>query len=161
MARYYDDFSDEHDDYLAHTGNKNSGRYKRGSGQRPFQHMFNPTLKNGKGPNQSPFEKTMGTTGKGIESVQKTEGAIHGLKNVGQDIKNRNDARHMTDDELRQVINRKNLEKQYAEAMADPARDYGHQKLQAILGTVGTAVSIAGGIATIYSAFHQPKNSNP
>lgn len=157
MSRYYNDFSDEHYAYFAHKGNENSGRYKRGTGERPFQHAINPSLKSGKGPNQSPLEKTLGVTGTNIGNIQKTESAIHTLHNTGKDIQIRRSAKHMSDEELRQVINRKNLEKQYAEAMADPSRDYGHQKLQAILGTVGTVVAIAGGLATIYSAFHQPR----
>lgn len=78
-------------DFLMHIGNRNSGRYKRGSGKRPYQH-----------------EILGGLLGRSKKKNSKSK--------VSQEHESsRQSVKGMTDDELSSAIKRLQMEKQYRE----------------------------------------------
>lgn len=174
MSRYYND-------ELSHYGMpRRSGRYKWGSGERPYQGdgpvggigvahiggkgnphiaasagaLFQPNIATGKGKaNVSAAERALNETNKGIESVKSTARQLHDTSKKNRPSSTQiKEVKNMTDDELRQYVNRKNLERQYYEAVKDPATNDGYNKIQNVLAVVGSVVSIAAGAATIYSS---------
>ena len=184
MSRYYND-------ELYHFGVKHrSGRYKWGSGERPYQSeggvhtgkvsgngftardstafsraaakaKYNaytyaqPNIKQGKGKaDKSAFEVTADRTSKALDSASSTIRSFHGLKSSAQDAQNAFKASKMSDEELRKVVQRRNLEDQYVRAMHDPAMDRGYDRAMAVLSLFGASASVMGGVAGIYSAFH-------
>lgn len=188
MSRY---FNYAEGDYLEHFGIKHrSGRYKWGSGERPFQGeggvhtgkvsgngftardstgfsraaakaKYNaytyaqPNIKQGKGKaDKSAFEVTADRTSKALDSASGTIRSFHGLKSSAQDAQNAFKASKMSDEELRKVVQRRNLEDQYVRAMHDPAMDRGYDRAMAVLSLFGATTSVMGGAAGIYSAFH-------
>lgn len=185
MSRYYNE------DYLEHFGIKHrSGRYKWGSGERPYQGeggvhtgkvrgngftardstgfsraaakaKYNaytyaqPNIKQGKGKaDKSAFEVTADRTSKALDSASGTIRSFHGLKSSAQDAQNAFKASKMSDEELRKVVQRRNLEEQYVRAMHDPSTDIGYNRTMAVLQLVGSGATVLGGAAGIYSAFH-------
>lgn len=169
---YYVAASADESGYLVHIGNKNSGRYPRGSGERPYQHsggasvratkgklpqkgksgMFDQTIKGGKDkPNISPAEQMIKQLGKIAESssdiVKASERIQKGKGNSDSP------AKKMSDEELRKAINRMELERRYDSLSANDTYD-GFQKATDILSIVGGVVGIAGGLATIYAVTH-------
>lgn len=184
MSRYYND-------ELYHFGIKHrSGRYKWGSGERPYQGeggvhtgkvrgngftardstgfsraaakaKYNaytyaqPNIKQGKGKaDKSAFEVTADRTSKALDSASSTIRSFHGLKSSAQDAQNAFKASKMSDEQLRKVVQRRNLEEQYVRAMHDPSTDIGYDRAMAVLQLVGSGMTVVGGAAGIYSAFH-------
>lgn len=198
MSRYWNDV-------ICHFGIKHrSGRYKWGSGERPFQgegglHESNPfkrstatsskatkpyditdledisidttvpelstgqkirahatpNIAQGKGKaDKSAFEVTADNVSRGLDATTKAVSSAKGLKSSVYDAKLAVKASKMTDEELRSVINRKNLERQYVQAVSDPSTTRGYEVANTILSTTGAIVGIGSGIAGIYSAFH-------
>lgn len=202
MSRY---FNDE----LYHFGIKHrSGRYKYGSGERPYQgeggiksHKISgktirnvaaasaavagagatvaaarkngvtpekakgflktygdPNIKQGKGKaDESAFEVTSKSATKGLEGLSKVVASSSNLASASQDAMLAAKASKMSDEDLRAIVNRKNLERQYVQAMRDPSVTSGYEKTQQVLSVVMAGVGVAGGAASIYSAFHQKK----
>lgn len=166
--------------YIQHFGIKHrSGRYKWGSGARPYQgegfvmrnpnnigtkarvvraKVYNyaqPNIKQGKGKaDKSAFEVTADRTNKALDSANGTFRAFRDLKSNAQDTQLALKASKMSDEDLRKVVQRRNLEEQYVRAMHDPAKEHGFEVANAVLSTVGSVVAVAGGVAGIYSAFH-------
>lgn len=160
MSRYYND-------ELYHFGIKHrSGRYKWGSGERPYQgeggvkaglnkarSYFEPELKEGKGKeNKSAAEKAAQQTSKVLDSVSGMNRSLSNYYASGNDIKLYSQAKKMSDSELKTVINRRNLERQYVQAMQDPATERGYDRVDLILKTLSTGATVIGAGATIYSA---------
>lgn len=193
MGRYYDD-------YLEHFGVKHrSGRYKWGSGERPYQGeggvpsgyskkkragavakgvaigagvgaagvagayaakhnskvagYLEPSLKNGKGnENASPLEKTASGINKSVQSIQSTSRQLHNTT-YNPSKAEREQVAKMSNKELQDVITRKNLERNYYQAIQDPAVESGYNTVQNILAVAGTIATIAGAGATIYSSY--------
>lgn len=160
MSRYYND-------ELYHSGVKHrSGRFPWGSGKRPFQGeggvkegfkkikpYFEPDLKEGKGKeNKSAAEKAAQQTSKVFDSVSNMNRSLSNYFASGNDIKLYSQAKKMSDSELRTIINRRNLERQYVQAMQDPVTQRGYDRTNLVLQTLSTGAAIAGAGATIYSA---------
>ena len=156
--------------YLAHIGNQNSGRYPRGSGKNPFQHvgghkhyteiggsgssasvdfdkMFTPTLKAGKDKAPiSPAQKTVQHTDQIIQntsSIVQTAQAMSGNKRV--------DTKSLTDDELNTAVKRLRLEAEYQRLTEQLDVDDGFDKTMEILSIAGATVGIVGGVVGIIS----------
>lgn len=164
MSRY---FNYAEGDYLEHLGIKHrSGRYKWGSGERPFQSeggvkegfkkikpYFEPDLKEGKGrENKSAVEKASQQTSKAIDSVSNMNRSLNNYYASANDIKLYSQAKKMSDSDLRAIINRRNLERQYVQVMQDPATQRGYDRANIVLQTLSTGAAIVGAGATIYSA---------
>ena len=64
------------------------------------------------------------------------------------DLKNGREAKTLSDQELRDRINRMNLEKQY-ENLVEEDYSRGHITAEDILSTVGSLVTIGGSVATM------------
>jgi hypothetical protein len=159
--------------YLAHIGNENSGRYPRGSGKNPFQHvggrkhytelggsngssdrssvdfdkMFTPTLKAGKDKAPiSPAQKTVQHTDQIIQntsSIVQTAQTMSGNKRV--------DTKSLTDDELNTAVKRLRLEAEYQRLTEQLDVDDGFDKTMEILSIAGATVGVVGGVVGIIS----------
>ena len=70
----------------------------------------------------------------------------------GNDIKLYSQAKKMSDSELRNIINRRNLERQYVQAMQDPVTQRGYDRVDLVLRALSTGAAVAGASKTIYSA---------
>lgn len=188
MGRYFND------NELYHFGIKHrSGRYKYGSGERPYQgeggipkahkiglglaigggaaagvagairggsKYLEPNIKGGKDkPNVSAFETTTKQAGKAVESIQGTHRQLYLSATSKPTSKQAKEMAKMSNQELQAVITRKNLERNYIQATQDPAIEEGYNRTQNILAIAGTAATVAGAGATIYSAFRLSKKS--
>lgn len=67
------------------------------------------------------------------------------------------DLRHMSDQELRDKINRRNLERQYTQLYGTPQVASGRERVANVLDYAGTVLAIGGSAATIALAIHQMK----
>lgn len=154
-------------DYLAHEGVKErSGRYRWGSGKRPFQRLggtakgyFEPNLKGGKGnDNKSAAEKNFSNT-KNI--VNDTRNIVQNFpmtrKEKEYSSRVHQQAKRMTDKELRDTINRKNLERQYENVMMDGHVGTGRKRAERILAVAGSIAAVGASGATMYSAIQNSK----
>lgn len=156
--------------YLVHIGNKNSGRFPRGSGERPYQHgggpsvravkgrmhdrrvgvMFERTEKNGKDKaNISPAEAATKDAQKAVESASDLVRATEKLAKNGKS-KTDSPAKRMSDEELRKAINRMELERRFDSLSSNDTYD-GWEKTEDILSVVGGVVGILGGVAGAYA----------
>ena len=171
MPRYY---NYAEGDYLEHFGIKHrSGRYKWGSGERPFQgeggvkegkdgsksglekvqSYFEPDLKEGKGrENKSVVEKASQQASNAIDSVSAANRSYLNYQSAKNAMKLYNEAKEIPDDELRAIINRRNLERQYVQVMNDPATEIGYARADLILRGLSTGATVVGAGATVYSA---------
>lgn len=68
------------------------------------------------------------------------------------------DLSHMTDQELRDRINRGNLERQYAQLYGTPEVASGRERVATVLDYVGTTLAIGGSAASIALAIHQMRH---
>lgn len=119
--------------YLVHAGKghdenppgRGSGRYPYGSGERPFQDIEG--------------------TEKRIRAVKNLVDAAS--KGIPKDKKKKSvssakvSAKNLTDEELRKIVSRMNLERQY-NTLTTTQVDTGHQKVAKVLETAGTALAI-------------------
>lgn len=194
--------------YLVHFGNKNSGRYPRGSGERPHQHdglgskgrdvrpyeadSYNPkkigfhkkseeqksysrqrrnemadtlldqNIKGGKDrPNISAAEKAFKDADRTIDSTKRIKSDIDDIKKRKRYLKEAEKMSKMSDEELKAVVNRAKLEKEYLNAVDYSTLDDGNRKIDDVLNITGDVVSIAGGIVTIAAAVHYIRKGLP
>lgn len=131
-------------------------RYQTGETKKPekdakskYDGLFDQTIKGGKDrPNISPAEKV------GKESERIVDGLDRGINAIDR-IRRRNQkpdesVQKMSDEELRQRINRLNLEKQYNDLSAkDTSR--GMETVKDVLAIAGSTVAVVGGAVTIYA----------
>lgn len=104
---------------------------------------FTPSIKGGKDkPNISPAEKITKESGKILDESSNIIDTASRRKRV--------DARSLTDKELRDSINRMNLERQYSMLKQEQVST-GLSYTKDILGVVGSVVGIAGSAAAIVS----------
>lgn len=107
--------------------------------------LFDQTIPGGKDkPKMSPAEKMSreaSNIGSNVKSVYRTAKKVKNLKN-GRESKT------LTDQELRDRINRLNLEKQY-ETLIEEDYNRGHLTADDILNTVGSVITIGGSVATM------------
>ena len=171
--------------WLSH-GGPGSGRYPKGSGDRPYQHGFrfgfkskkkrkvsgvadsplkgtskvtNIEKKSKKGPSAGDIEKF----GKKVSEVQNTTRTISSnVETISKHLRNakygkKNRAKHLTDDELRDAINRIQLEKRYNE-LTTPQKSDGYDKAMAALAIIGSVAAIAGTGISIASGIKKMRN---
>lgn len=159
--------------YIAHVGNENSGRYRRGTGDRPYQHekraaffekAFTRNVKAGKDkPNISLAEKAAKDTGNAIDSsknaVKTYDRVVHRKDREEAYKKAYENVKKMSDQEIRDIVNRKNLEKQYVDSLDINKLTKGEQRITDILDVAGDVVGVVGGTlaigATIYGLKHK------
>ena len=111
-----------------------------------FQEYFEPTIKNGKDkPKQS---KAQIVTREAEKTVNNVRDAVNSTKNLTSNKKH--STSHMSDQELRERINRMNMEKQYNQLMNDKStRSKGYERTMEVLTIVGKTAAIAASAATI------------
>lgn len=149
------------EEFLAHIGNANSGRYRRGSGKNPFQHVKNaaskwldPNIKSGKDKApQSAAEKTSREVKRGIEEASSAVGRMSDMKRR----RYKSNASKMTEKELNDAIRRMRLEQEYDRLTAGTMRT-GYDKIQDILGVTGNVAGIAASAATVASILRKMKS---
>lgn len=149
------------EDFLAHIGNANSGRYRRGSGKNPFQHVKNaaskwldPNIKSGKDKApQSAAEKTTREVKRGIEEAASAVGQMSDIKRR----RYKTNSKKMTEAELNAAIRRMRLEQEYDRLTAN-TMNTGYDKIQDILGVTGNVAGIAASAATVASILHKMKH---
>lgn len=149
------------EDFLAHIGNANSGRYRRGSGKNPFQHVKNaagkwldPNIKSGKDKApQSAAEKTTREVKRGIEEAASAVGQMSDMKRR----RYKTNSKKMTEAELNAAIRRMRLEQEYDRLTAN-TMNTGYDKIQDILGVTGNVAGIAASAATVASILHKMKH---
>ena len=150
-------------EFLMHVGNKNSGRYRRGSGDRPYQHdgrrsasdMSDDELK--KYVARKGLERQYNKMSKGTDKLDRarniteaSSNAINRINNKEQQRVNRRPQRErmnldgMTDKELRDRINRELLEKQYSDLFGPEVDTVskGEKKFAQILDTAGDVLAV-------------------
>lgn len=150
-------------EFLMHFGNKNSGRYRRGSGDRPYQHdgrrsasdMSDDELK--KYVARKGLERQYSKMSKGTDKLDRarniteaSSNAINRISNKEQQRVNRRPQRErmnldgMTDKELRDRINRELLEKQYSDLFGPEVDTVskGEKKFAQILDTAGDVLAV-------------------
>lgn len=143
---------------LSHIGNENSGRYPRGSGDRPNQHVSSArgTVKKKK---KSKKEDRISKLNKSAKSFSDVESKA---QNVSSDIskaynllynskyKNENRAKYLSDDELKNAINRIQLEQRYNE-LTMPPKSKGYDRAMAAIAVLGSIAGVAATGITIVS----------
>lgn len=148
------------EDFLAHIGNANSGRYRRGSGKNPFQHVknaagkwFDPNIKSGKDKApQSAAEKTSREVKRGIDEAASAVGRMSDMKRRRYN----SNAKKMTEAQLNAAIRRMRLEQEYDRLTAG-TMDTGYEKIQNILGLAGNVAGITASAATVASILKNMK----
>jgi len=109
---------------------------------------FEQNIKGGKDkPNVSPAEKIAKNASNAIDDTRKVADAVYGLR---KKKKNTIDISNMTDAQLRERINRMDLERRYLSLTSEETsrgKEYFDSTLDAIAGVAGIAGSIVGTIA--------------
>lgn len=155
--------------YLAHKGvphgqgptGRGSGRYAWGSsGNTPNSRknkaggLFNRTIKQGKGKeNISPAESITRSAKSGIDSSKQTVDSAISLRNRMNRRKTAKnvDLSNKSNEEMRNYINRVNLERQYLDALDSNNKSEGLDYVSDIIGIVGGIAGIATSAAIIAS----------
>lgn len=102
-------------------------------------------------------------TDKEKEAVDSSQRAIQQMRDLNRSIRNNRkqsgkDLSKMSDDDLRKVINRKNLERQYRDLVYEPDKiDRGQAKLDEILSYGGAALGVASSALSIALAIRELK----
>lgn len=129
---------------------KNSQQSKERSEKRraAVDRAFEQSIKGGKDkPNVSPAEKIAKNASNAIDDTRKTADAVYRLR---KKKKNAIDLSNMTDAQLRERINRMDLERRYLSLTSEEVsrgKEYFDNALDAIAGVAGIAGSIVGTIA--------------
>lgn len=97
------------------------------------------------------------------EAVDSAQRATQQMRDLNRSIRNNRkqsgkDLSKMSDDDLRKVINRKNLERQYRDLVYEPDKiDKGQAKLDEILSYGGAALGVASSALSIALAIRELK----
>jgi hypothetical protein len=97
------------------------------------------------------------------EAVDSAQRATQQMRDLNRSIRNNRkqsgkDLSKMSDDDLRKVINRKNLERQYRDLVYEPDKiDRGQAKLDEILSYGGAALGVASSALSIALAIRELK----
>ena len=109
---------------------------------------FEQNIKAGKDkPNVSPAEKISKNVSNAVDDTRKVADAVYGLR---KKKKNKIDVSKMTDAQLRERINRMDLERRYLSLTSEETsrgKEYFDSTLDAVAGVAGVAGSIVGTIA--------------
>lgn len=123
---------------------------KKPARQNSSDYYFSPTIPGGKDkPKISPAERILKETGKGISETSNILSTAQRLRSRGK----KEDLSHLSDADLRKVINRKNLERQYRDVIAQD-NSTGMDTARDILSIVGSVVVVAGAAATTYQTIN-------
>lgn len=107
--------------------------------------LFEQSIKGGKDkPSVSPAEKIAKEAGRITDNTGKIIKTVKKAKNINGE----RESKKLSDQELRNRINRMNLEKQF-DQLIEEDYDRGHLTANDILDTVGSFVQIGGSIATM------------
>lgn len=106
--------------------------------------------KNGKDINLDAYEKL----GKSGSNASKSAASIvNHFENIAKinyrDGQKSVDLSHISDEEMRNTINRLNLERQYREAISSPMNASGYEKAKEVLSIAGDVLLFAGGVAGV------------
>lgn len=149
-------------DFLSHEGNENSGRYRRGSGDRPFQHIkraakkgLTRNVKVGKDkPKKSRAEVLVGDTAKSTEEITKNVGTI--LTKINKYKKQNNEHITLTDKELSDAIRRLEMERRYA-SLTSSQKESGYERAMDALAVIGSTTAIAASGVAIAAGIYNIK----
>lgn len=139
---------------LEHAGVKfRSGRFPYGSGERPHQH--DDPWRFSDGDQETDFKavkKDIDVAGKGLSFLNDTANSINrSISNTPAPKKDyRPQAQLMTDEELRNAINRMNMEKQYSQMMNEMNPQRRGRSIETVAKVIGTAVPILAGSKMAY-----------
>lgn len=152
--------------YLAH-GGPGSGRYPKGSGKNPFQHVkgafrdagekwFSQNVKTGK--DKAPVSKAEKTTKELSKMFGEASNAAGRMGNMQRrKAANRSNAKQLSEKELRDAIGRMRLEREY-NSLAYNETPTKYDKAQDVLSTVETLISMGASAATIASILYGIKH---
>ena len=154
--------------YLIHAGRSKSdgaavgsGRYRLGSGKRPFQGMMmtaeqkkkffvESSISGGKDkPKMTPAEKITKEAEKITDSSRSALDSAQHLRKITKK-KQPSRAKGMTDSELRAAINRLEMERRY-DSLTEEETGKGFDIAKDVLGIVGGISASAASVATIYA----------
>lgn len=150
-------------DFLSHEGNENSGRYRRGSGERPWQHVKNFSKRNltrnvkvGKDkPKKSKAEVLVGDTSKSTQDITNNLSRI--LSTIRKYDKKENDQKiTLSDKELSDAIRRLELEKRYA-SLTTAQKQSGYEKAMDALSLIGSTTAIAASSVAVAAGIYNIK----
>lgn len=114
--------------------------------------LFTPSLKNGKDkPNISPAEKMVKETKASLDEASSVARSVSQIKRSKAKNNNARQISKMTDQELKDAVNRLNLERSY-KSLTESEINSGMSYVSDILGVVGGVVGIAGSTLAIVSA---------
>lgn len=123
---------------------------EKGERKERLNKAFSPTVKNGKDkPNISPAEKITKDSGKLVDNTSSAVDSVYKMHKMRKG--STNPASKMSDQELRDAVNRMNLERSYNSLMESKNVSRGKEYTMETLNVVGSVVGIAGaafGIAT-------------
>ena len=117
-------------------------------GKKRYSTLLEPSIKIKDKPNQSPAERALKSTKGSIDSAKEVVSSVKKLKGNDDLLKK---IKGMSDSELREAINRLDLEKRYVDLSKQDISN-GSDKLTEILSITGGVVGILGGLATAYAA---------
>jgi hypothetical protein len=129
--------------------------YGVGKAREKADPVFTQSIKTGKGKeNQSPAEKITKDTSRLVNETKNATGALknahNNLEATKQDSKLSKQVSQMSDQELRQAINRLQMEQQYKNLNTKYKRT-GYDKAMEVLSVTGSVVGIAAAGASIVS----------
>lgn len=147
-------------EYLSH-GGPGSGRYPKGSGKNPFQHIdgekwFRQDVKTGK--DKAPVSKSEKVTRSVRDIADEAANATGRMANMKRQRQSRkSDASKLSEKELNDAIRRMRLEREYNQLKSSEISN-GYDKVHDILAIAGSVAGIAASAATIASVFYGIKN---
>lgn len=154
-------------DFLSHEGNENSGRYRRGSGERPWQHVKNFSKRNltrnikvGKDkPKKSKAEVLVGDTSKSAQDI--TNNLSNVLSTIRKyDKKGKDQKITLSDKELSDAIRRLELEKRY-NSLTTAQKQSGYEKAMDALSLIGSTTAIAASSVAVAAGIYNIKKRVP
>lgn len=153
--------------YLSH-GGPGSGRYPKGSGKNPFQHVKAHLKGSGEkwlkqdvkaGKDKAPVsraEKTARAYRDIFDEASNAAGRMGDMKRRKQ--RSNSDASKLSDKELNDAIRRMRLEREYSQLKTNDISS-GYDKVQDILSVAGSLAGIAASAATVASIFYSINRS--
>lgn len=150
-------------DFLSHEGNENSGRYRRGSGERPWQHVKNFSKRNltrnvkvGKDkPKKSKAEVLVGDTSKSAQDITNNLSSVLSIIRK-YDKKGNNQKIALSDKELSDAIRRLELEKRYS-SLTTAQKQSGYEKAMDALSLIGSTTAIAASSVAVAAGIYNIK----
>ena len=161
--------------YLSH-GGPGSGRYPKGSGKNPFQHVpgrkHYTTVRGGEPASSEKTERVRPNSGKWLtpnikagkdrapisaaeKTVQQSEKIVQNSADIVKAAKTLkkgkpSGAKDLTDEELNAALKRLRMEAEFDRLTSNDTSD-GYDKAVAVLSMAGSVVGIVGGVVTILS----------